>query len=382
MIVFKTFLRVLNQCKVPIILYTVILVAFAGFNMQTSDSSAGFTASKPDVLLINEDDNTGITKGLTEYIESTCTIVDIKNDEDAINDALFYRDVNYIIYIPQHYREDFLNGLNPEIKIKSTGDFQASYAEMLLSRYIKVATIYARYIEDEEELTAKIHDTLSKQTEVEITSKLDTNRLTKSAFYYNFANYSILAGCVYVICLILSSFKDEKIRKRTTISSMEYKKYNRLLLLSNSLFAVVLWLFYVLLSFVLVGNIMFSAQGLVLILNSFVFTLCALTIAFLIGNLVKNKNAVNGIVNVVALGSSFLCGAFVPVEWLPNSVLTVAHILPSYWYIQTNERLKTMEVLNVETLRPILFNMGMLLVFALVFTVAANVVSRARRKIG
>ena len=96
----------------------------------------------------------------------------------------------------------------------------------------------------------------------------------------------------------------------------------------------------------------------------------------------KNKNAVNGIVNVVALGSSFLCGAFVPVEWLPNSVLTVAHILPSYWYIQTNERLKTMEVLNFETLRPILFNMGMLLVFALVFTVAANVVSRARRKIG
>ena len=163
---------------------------------------------------------------------------------------------------------------------------------------------------------------------------------------------------------------------------MEYKKYNRLLLLSNSLFAVVLWLFYVILSFVLVGNIMFTAQGLVLILNSFVFTLCALTIAFLIGNLVKNKNAVNGIVNVVALGSSFLCGAFVPVEWLPNSVLTVAHILPSYWYIQTNERLKTMEVLNFETLRPILFNMGMLLVFALVFTVAANVVSRARRKIG
>ena len=96
----------------------------------------------------------------------------------------------------------------------------------------------------------------------------------------------------------------------------------------------------------------------------------------------KNKNAVNGIVNVVALGSSFLCGAFVPVEWLPNSVLTVAHILPSYWYIQTNERLKTMEALNFGTLRPILFNMGMLLVFALVFTVTANLVSRAKRKIG
>lgn len=159
-------------------------------------------------------------------------------------------------------------------------------------------------------LTAKISETLSKQTEVEITSRLDTGRLSRAVFYFNFANYSILAGCVYVICLILSSFRDEKIRKRTVISCMEYKKYNRLLLLSNSLFAVLLWLFYVLLSFVLVGDVMFTAQGLVLVINSFVFTLCALAIAFLIGNLVKSKNAVNGIVNVVALGSSFLCGAF------------------------------------------------------------------------
>ena len=35
------------------------------------------------------------------------------------------------------------------------------------------------------------------------------------SFYYNFANYSILAGCVYVICLILSSFKAENIENNT-----------------------------------------------------------------------------------------------------------------------------------------------------------------------
>ena len=101
---------------------------------------------------------------------------------------------------------------------------------------------------------------------------------------------------------------DEKIRKRTMISCMEYKKYNRLLLLSNSLFAVLLWLFYVLLSFVLVGDVMFTAQGLVLVINSFVFTICALSIAFLIGNLVKSKNAVNRIVNVVHWDRAFYAG--------------------------------------------------------------------------
>ena len=71
---------------------------------------------------------------------------------------------------------------------------------------------------------------------------------------------------------------------------MNYKKHNFELLVSNSLFAIVLWIFYVILSFILVGDIMFTTHGLIYILNSFIFTICAVTIAFLIGNLVTNKN--------------------------------------------------------------------------------------------
>lgn len=382
MTVFKTFLKVLNKCKVPIIMYTVILIFFGGFNMQTSENSTNFEASKPDILIINQDEDKGITKNLIDYIKENSEIIDIKNDEEAINDALFYRDVNYIIYIPQNYREDFLNGKNPQIEIKSTGDYQASLAEMMLEKYIKVANVYQKSMGTEEEVIEKINETLDKEAEIEITSKLDTNNLKKATFYYNFTNYSILAGCVYVICLILSSFKEEKIAKRTIISSMNYKKYNRYLLLSNSLFAIVLWIFYVLLSFILVGNVMFTAHGLIYIANSFIFTICATTIAFLIGNLVNNKNAINGIVNVVALGSSFLCGAFVPMEWLPDSVLKIAHILPSYYFISNNELVTQLEAINLESLRPILFNMGIIFIFTVVFAFISNVVSKRKRKIG
>lgn len=382
MTVFKTFLKVLNKNKFVIIMYTAILIFFGGFNMQTSENNTSFVASKPDILIINQDEETGLTKNLVDYIKENSNIIDIENTQEAIDDALFYRDVNYIIYIPENYRENFLNGENPKIEIKSTGDYQASLAEMMLERYIKVANIYQKNIDSEEELINKINETLSKQTEVEITSKLDTDNLSKATFYYNFANYSILAGCVYVICLILSSFKEEKIAKRTIISSMNYKKHNRQLLLSNSLFAVVLWIFYVALSFILVGDIMFSTHGLIYIANSFVFTMCAVTIAFLIGNLVNNKNAINGIVNVVALGSSFLCGAFVPMEWLPDSVLTIAHILPSYYYISSNEMISGLEVINFETIKPILTNMGIVLIFAIVFIVITNIVSKRKRKIG
>ncbi len=380
MTIFRTFLKVLNKCKVPIITYTIILVLFGAFNMTTSDNSTNFVASKPDILIINNDEKVGVTENLINYIEKNSNIIDIKADEETINDALFYRDVNYIIYIPNNYRKDFLDNKNPKIEIKSTGDYQSSLAEMMLERYIKVANIYLKTFNTEDELISNVNNTLAKQSKIEVTSKLDTNQLSRVAFYYNFANYAILAGCVYVVCLILSSFKNEKIQKRTIISSMNYKKYNKQLLISNGLFAVVLWIFYVLLSFILLGNVMFTMHGVMYMANSLIFTICALTIAFLIGNIMNNKEAINGIVNVVALGSSFLCGSFVPMEWLPDTVLKIAHILPSYWYIKSNELLKTIEEFNFETLKPVLINMTVIVGFILLFVVITNIVSKNKRK--
>lgn len=84
----------------------------------------------------------------------------------------------------------------------------------------------------------------------------------------------------------------------------------------------------------------------------------------------------------MALGSSFLCGSFVPMEWLPDTVIKIAHVLPSYYYISNNEILKTLEEINFESLSPVLTNMAIVLAFALGFTVISNIVSKKKRKIG
>ena len=99
MTVFKTFWKIVNRYKFTVILYTVILIIFATANMQTSDTNTNFVASKPDILIINNDKDEKITENLINYIKNNSNIVDIKKDDEAINDALFYRDVNYIIYM-------------------------------------------------------------------------------------------------------------------------------------------------------------------------------------------------------------------------------------------------------------------------------------------
>ncbi len=79
-------------------MYTVILVAFGVFNMQTSENSTTFVASKPDILIVNEDEEIGLTQNLVKYIKDNSNIIDIKNNEEAINDAYFMRCKLYYLY--------------------------------------------------------------------------------------------------------------------------------------------------------------------------------------------------------------------------------------------------------------------------------------------
>ena len=115
------------------------------------------------------------------------------------------------------------------------------------------------------------------------------------------------------------------------------------------------------------------------IINSFIFAICSLTVGFLIGNITQNKNAIGGIVNVVALGTSFLCGCFVPFQYMPDYVLKIAHIFPTYYYVSNNELIKTMEVFNFNTIKPLLINGTLVCFFSLIFIIITNYISKKKQ---
>ena len=148
MTVFNTFWKVIKKYQGFIILFTVILVAFGGINTQTTNAPTTYADTKPDILIVNNDENKGLTKNLVTYLTKNSNVVKIKDDEDARNDALFYRDVNYIIYIPENYRSDILAGKTPEIEIKSAKDYTSSFTEMMLKRYLKTQSIYQKYYQE------------------------------------------------------------------------------------------------------------------------------------------------------------------------------------------------------------------------------------------
>ena len=156
MTVFKAFLRVLNKNKIMIILYTVILVGISASALKSSDTSTNFVATKPDIAIVNNDKDQKITQDFIKYMTDNCTIIDNLDTDEKMDDSLFYRQVDYCIFIKEGFGEDILNGKVPEIEIKSNGDYSASLAELMVNRYIKVASIYGENIKDEDELINKI----------------------------------------------------------------------------------------------------------------------------------------------------------------------------------------------------------------------------------
>lgn len=381
MTVFSTILKILNKLKGMLILYTVMLVAITTINQTSGNKVTNFEESKPDMLIVNNDSKNVITDGFAYYIKKHANIKDIDtSNQDKINDAIFYRDVNFVIYIPENFGKDLKEGKEPSLKYKETGDEYAAYSRMLVEKYIKTVKTYKDYYSGRQ-LIEKVNNIVENDTKVQVKSSLDTSKMSTMTAYFNFLNYALLAGCVYCITMILASLKQENVRKRTIVSSFNYRKYNRIVLFSNAIVIVAMWILYMILSLILFKDTMFTANGLAFVLNSLVFALCGLSIGFLIGNITTNKAAIGGIVNVVALGTSFLCGCFVPFEYMPDYVLKIAHILPTYYFVANNQLIKTIESFNIDTLKPVFINVGVVLAFTIVFVILSNYISKKKQRV-
>ena len=382
MTVSRAFWKIALKNIGTIITYTVILVMFGTMNMSASNTSVEYEALKPPIVVFNHDENVGMTKSFMEYLEKNAEIKTGYEDDDRLKDALFYDQVVLALEIPKNFHQDITFGYNPEIKMKSSSGYAAELGKVVVSRYLTTATAYSKLHLSEEELAKRIATTLEKETKVEIKSKVDSAKYSKATRYFSFANYTILACVITIICLIMISFNRLSIRKRNLVSSIELKKMNGVLLKNCCLYTLAVWAFYVALSGIVLGlDVMFSLYGLVYAVNALIFCGMATTIAFLISQLVSSQGAVNGLMNVVALGSSFLCGAFVPAEYLPDAVLGFAHILPSYYYIDTNNRVMNLESFDLASLWPIILNMLIMVAFAVTFVVLTNIISKKRQKI-
>lgn len=380
MTVFKGFLQVLIRNIAFVILFTTIMVVMGLTVFQTSPSSSGdFTPSKPTVLVINRGNDTALTRSFNSYLAGQTKKADTGTSEREIDDALYYQTLSYVVYLPHDFTTTILKGEKPVVEVKSRASSESASAEVLVSRFLRLATGYGQYLTDEDELVKAVNSSLKLDSKVSLTSHLDQKTLHNVTALYNFGSYTLLAGGAYVITMILAAFSVVNIRKRTLVSPARPIRIDLSLIAGCALIVAFLVALNVLLVRILLPGIADTGREGLYALNIAAFGLPVLAIGFFIAKITNNKEALSAIVNVVALASAFLCGAFIPRELMPDAVVAIGRALPTFYYIDNNNALAEMTSFSGAASQ-FWVNIGVQVVFTLALWGIAMLITRLRRR--
>ena len=391
MIVFKTFWRIMKRYWWIVFIYVAILTSLSVINLNAAPVT-DFVDTKPEITIVSQNPSDLATKPFTKnflnYLSKNTKIIDLKESETT--DALFYQKISMILYLPEDLESKIISGQKITLDYRTSGNYTAELSKNLIKRYFELqrTEIFESknsskeqsniLSEDSEKIISSLNQRLDQSPTVRLASKNATN-LSKIAAFFNFASYTIMAIILYVTCFINASFNKSPVKKRTMVSSLHLKKYSFSLLLANSIFAFSVFVLLTTLSFFVLGDIVLTPFFIFEILNILLYTLAALTLAELVSTFNLSRDAVSGVVNLLSLAPAFLSGAFVPTYFLPSFVLTIAHIFPTYWFIDTNNKITTLTEFNFNSFLTILPNLLVLVLFSIIFIVANLVLSKKKR---
>ena len=384
--VYKAYFKIIKKNIGQLSIYLIIFLLFAIIfgKVSTSPKDTDFESTKVNISIINKDENSKLISGLTDYLKENANIVDVGTSKEDLQDALFFREAEYIITIPKGFTKEILKG-NKDINIEKTvipNSTSEIYMDNLINRYLNTVKMYTSTIDNisQAKLVSNVNKDLSHTTDVKIkTYDNDYSNNASCANYYNFFAYSMFAVLILGISLVMISFNNKDLKRRNLASSLSMKNMNIQMVFANITYALVVWFVMIIASFIMFKNYMFTINGLLSLLNSFVFTLAALSISILISNLVTSRNALSAVVNVIALGSCFISGVFVPQQYLGDKVLSIAKFNPTYWYVKANDDIAILVNYSNENMRPIFMSMIIVLGFALAVYAVTLVVIKQKR---
>lgn len=374
--VFNVYFKVIKKNLPQMMIFFVVFVALsiAFVNVGIGKISTEFTSSKPVIAIFSQDNETDIIEGLREYLGNNTNIVEIANNEEAKQDALFFRKVTYILQIPAGFTEDLLKGKNTDLGQLIVPDSnEAIYLEQLIGKFCNMVSVYAGFAPafSQTEIISMVISDLNISSGITMKdlqpAEIPNNN---SIYFFNYFAYSLFAIIILGVSSFMITFRDTDLRRRNNSSPISLRSMNFQLVLANTAFAMMAWAILFGLSFVLFRRSMLNINTVYYAINTIIYTVVCVSISFLVGNLTRSRGAQAAIVNVLVMGLSFISGVFVPQFMLSDTVLRIASFTPTYWYIRANNLIDgrnmssgfSLQFISKEMLIQIAFTLGLFII--------------------
>lgn len=382
--VFKVSMKVLKRNAPSILIYLGIFLGlsllFASGSSSQEAEYASFETVKTPVALYMEED-TPLTRGFQEFLKENAYLVEVEDEEKTLADALYFRVVTYVVRIPEGFTESFLKG-DPLPIVKETlpDAITNIYTDISIESYFETARIYRESLPELtlEELVEKTRTALAVKTPVKIETYGGEEPSSYTRFYYNYMSYSMVSILVLGTSIIMLLWREESLLKRTEVSPLSRISIQVQKVLALGVFTLVTFLLLNAFYFLINRNAALDEKTLLHVANSFILAFTSMGMSFLVGTLLKSRNAITAVSNVVSLGPSFISGVFVPQALLGESVLAIARVTPTYYYVTANELIATLG----STIDPAIYrNMLILLIFGILFFILSFYFGQRRKKV-
>ena len=382
--VFRVCLRILQKNLPVISIYFVIFIAISIVMtvVMGPAETGGFSREKIDLAFFAGEE-TPLVAGLRKALAAQVNFVPLTDETEKLQEALFYRKVHYILRVPDGFTASFLRaGPLPLQKTSVPDSASAVYIDLRIDRYLEILRLYVNTLPELElqEQVAFALDDLSLETVVMLAApEREPGAGGRLQFYFNFLAYTILFVIILGMSSVFLTFNGLDLKRRNLCSPLGARAISLQCYLACAAFALASWLLLVLISLLFGFREIAGPAAWFYILNALVFAACAAGLAYLIGNLTRNGEVVNAAANIVALGSSFLGGVFVPQELLGENVLKIASFTPTYWYVRANAAVAALTDFNLQTLADYFAALAVQTGFALAFVIVALVAVKRRQ---
>ena len=388
---FKTCVRVVAAHRLYILIYLVLLSVFGLLTgmARAEDDSSQVTTATASVAVIDRDGST-ISRGIKDYVESVGKVQPLEDSTQAIQDATAQNRVNYVLIIPAGYgqrlQQATRQGIEPPRMDTVIGYESASGALMNVrtdSYTGQVADYLATLTDDPTRAVALAEETMSHSAPAERIAQ-DTAPLSHSFLVYTrFSLYPLMAFAIVTISTLMTALGRRAVRSRLDAAPVSGGARNLGLLGACLVVGVVGWLWILGLGVAVfgAGSVTTSAPLLGVVgaaLGSYM--LVAVSLGFLMGQFGLGQNAANAVANIGGMALSFLAGAWVPIEWMPDAVARTARLTPGYWADQAISGAYNATSMSADVIRPLLVDCGICTLFAVAVLSVAMAVGRTRAR--
>ncbi len=377
MSIFKLFFKVLRSVLPLIIMWFCIPYFFMGMQLELlGEDAGGFVNSSADIGIILEDDGEAAGR-FCEFLESRHNVTYYEEyDETKFRNLLYYTVEACVIRIPEDFSERlgakdreeiyeiiYIHPMNGKTLVQTDGE-----------EFIRLSRTYVAAGYPSGEAAAMAAEDLETGAKAQLLgSDKGDQEDARTYMYFLLVPFGITCINFMALSNVLTVINKKDTADRISASSMSSLRRLIQVLLASVLLILGIWVIIILIGIPMTGR---GYEGLswYYVLNTLSYTLLMTAFSVFISIFGLSQDVLHFIGNFVSLVMSFLCGVFVDVELLGESVRSVARLLPMYWY-EENVRL----LYNTgEAGGEYFMNMGIQLMFGLFFVALTAAVMSCR----